>query len=267
MPTTESTEILARKELLLNSGYFVDSHCHLDSVSELSTKLQQAKSSGIHQFLVPGIQYDQWPAILGLNEKQVFCALGTHPWYVNNPKQESQRLLEAVKRHRPIAVGEIGLDFYNHPTSPRPDKNTQLESFSLQLAIAEQFNLPVIVHCVKAHNEVLEALKKFPKVRGVVHAFSGSEQIANQYHRIGFFLGAGPLMLRSKKLSSVFRSVPLENILLETDAPFMREKVSRESNPLMDLLSVAEKLADIKKLDLSKVAEATTRNFNELFNR
>jgi len=243
----------------------IDSHCHLDSVDSLADKLNQANAHGIEKFIVPGITPVQWRNIIDLPLEGVCYALGTHPWYVQNPEQDARLLSEAVERYSPVAIGEIGLDFYKGKTD-RPARDIQLESFSRQLDVARHYNIPVILHCVKAHNEMLEILKKFPGVTGVVHAFSGSIQIAEQYIALGFRLGMGPLILKSEKLLTVFSQLPLNSLLLETDAPFMAIQPELNNNPLLSLMAVAEKLAVKKSMSLEHVAVATKENAIRLFN-
>ncbi|TXR54133.1 TatD family hydrolase [Reinekea thalattae] len=257
----------------------IDSHCHLDAVEALTTNLDQAHSLGICQHIVPAITPAQWPKVMALQSPSIHIALGTHPWYVENPEQEQAELLRFLKEsssmltessstaQRPVAIGEIGLDFYP-AKQPRPSKEIQLESFSQQLAIAESHQLPVIVHAVKAHNEVIETLKKFPEIRGVIHAFNGSIEIAQQYLALGFCFGAGPLLLKSQKLTRVFAQLPLANILLETDAPYMKAATySSEalSNPLLILTDVAEHLARAKDISTEQLAEQCRQNTQQLF--
>ncbi|TCS43005.1 TatD family hydrolase [Reinekea marinisedimentorum] len=260
MPTTEFTESC------LAPACFIDSHCHLDAVDGVAEKLAQARAQGIAQFIVPGIEPDQWPQVIGLNSEGVFCALGTHPWYVNNPEQEARSLAAAIVQHSPVAIGEIGLDFYQGRVS-RPAKDIQIDSLNRQMALADQHGLPVILHGVKAHNELLQILKKFPRVCGVVHAFSGSLQIAEQYLALGYCLGAGPLVLQSPKLQQVFRQLPMSRIVLETDAPFMANKSAGGDNPLLALREVAEALATARAIPLASFTQACRENTQRLFSR
>lgn len=262
MPTIDAVKAMPE---IAGNAHFIDSHCHLDAVDDLNSRLASARAQGIDQFIVPGIESVQWQRVTELRASGVFYALGTHPWYVHNPQAEAALLASAIERYSPVAVGEIGLDFYRGKAA-RPEKNLQLESLERQLDIASQNGLPVILHSVKAHNELLEMLKRFPQVRGVVHAFSGSAQIAEQYTELGYFFGAGPLIVQSAKLQRVFQQLPLNRIVLETDAPFMANKTAAEANPLLAIHEVAKKLASVKSATIEQLAQASRHNTQALFN-
>lgn len=242
----------------------VDSHCHLDALDDLVPQLAEANQQGVRQFVLPGTRPQQWQDSTALGREGIHLALGTHPWYVSNPEHEIRQLEEYLARFSVVAVGEIGLDFLKR-SYPLPDKKTQLHSFELQLDLARKHNLPVIIHAVKSHNEVLALLGNFPSVSGVVHAYSGSLEVAEKYIRQGFYLGAGPIILKSKKTARAFQHLPINHILLETDAPYMKVSIEQTANPLLDLLSVATHLADLKEMPVSEVAQVTSQNASRLF--
>jgi TatD DNase family protein len=254
MPTTE---------LVHDSGWF-DSHCHLDEVNLLSLRLAQAAQHSIHSFLIPGTQVSQWPNLIALKSNHVGIAFGTHPWFVSEPDKEAEVLRGWLSSHEANAIGEIGLDFHQGK-QVRPDIARQLDAFEQQLTIAREFNLPVIIHSVKAHNDVIRLLKQYDIQKGVVHAFTGSRELAKSYVEQGFHLGVGPIILKSAKTLNALNSIPLDCLMLETDAPFMAITSDSSANPLLDLISVAKKLAELKSVELDCIREQTRLNAMALF--
>ncbi|MFQ3231225.1 TatD family hydrolase [Reinekea sp.] len=254
MPTTEAKK---------GSGW-IDSHCHLDEVEHLTERLAEAAKQQINTFIIPGTAPAQWQKALALNSPHIHLTAGTHPWYVSNPTEELKALEQWLEGQTVIAVGEIGLDYYQGK-QPRPEQALQLETFEGQLALAKQYDLPVILHCVKAHNDVLRLLKKNNVTKGVVHAFSGSIELAQNYVDQGFHIGVGPMILKSPKTLNAVSQIPLERILLETDAPFMATQPLNAANPLLDLLRVAEKLAEQTSLSIGEIQTQTRINTQQLF--
>jgi len=223
---------------------------------------------GIRCFIVPGTKPAQWPSVISLraslNSQTVFISLGIHPWYISNPQEEVERLESAIRTIPIVAIGEIGLDFYQS-NQERPSRELQIESFRVQLELARKYKLPVIIHSVKAHNEVLTILKELKVTQGVIHAFSGSYEIAKAYVDCGFCLGVGPLILKSKKTQEAIRKVPMDRLLLETDAPYMVNKQLPSYNPLNGLIEVATMLAELRKVSLVEVKNVVYQNTNRVF--
>ncbi|MFC3700714.1 TatD family hydrolase [Reinekea marina] len=254
MPTTEFKV----------GGGWIDSHCHLNDLSNLDQNLEDAAQHQIESFVIPGTMPAQWKDAFTIRSPQVFCAAGTHPWYVTNPTQDIEALEQWLKNQPAVAVGEIGLDYYQGKT-PRPEKLLQLEAFEGQLELAKHNELPVILHCVKAHNDMLQLLKKHGVHGGVVHAFSGSAELAQSYVALGLHIGVGPMILKSPKTLQAVSKIPVEKILLETDAPFMASQPLTEANPLLDLLRVAEALAEQKSITMDELQNQTKLNTQKLF--
>lgn len=248
MPTTER----------LKGFGWIDSHCHLNDVNQPEASWAQAASKGIRGCLIPGTHPDQWPELKALASEQCRIALGTHPWFVRNVEQEVEALRLALSEQSTNVVGEIGLDFCRG-RQPRPEPALQLSIFEQQLTLASEFNKPVILHAVKAHQEIIVQLKQHPEVTGVVHAFNGPDPLALQYLKQGFYLGIGPQVIRSSKLQETVRSMPLDRILLETDAPYMAIDKAI-ANPLLDLLTVAERVAELRGLSLTALQAQVYEN-------
>ena len=174
--------------------------------------------------------------------------------------QHLNQLDSAIHQHQPVAVGEIGLDFYDK----RLNREKQQAYFAKQLIIAKRHHLPVVVHCRKAHDECLRELAKIGPIGGIIHAFNGSLQQARRYIDLGFLLGFGGMLTfsRSTKLRDLVDKLPLSALVLETDAPDMtvvQHKGERNSPEYIPL--IAEAVAEIKGVSVEHVAAATTENF------
>lgn len=237
-----------------------DSHCHLNHLAS-SAWIDEAIHSGISRFLLPAVAHDEWQQCLALQQTNIAIALGTHPWYVNDPDDELLALKKVLQGNSKVAaIGEIGLDFYPGK-QPRPAPDLQKKSFESQLILAKEMNFPVIIHCVKATHEVYRLLKQVGVSQGVIHAFTGSLETAKEFVGLGMKLGVGPMLFKSPKTQRAVMGIDLSDMLLETDAPYMTSL----QNPLLELHKVAEKLATLKSQSVAHVAEVTTHNAESLF--
>lgn len=203
----------------------IDTHCHLDAEEFDTDRLQvldNARHAGVSGIVVPGIARWNWENVARLCREQadLYPAYGLHPIYLaqHRPEHVSQ-LREWVEREKPVAIGEIGLDFYIQ----KLDREAQRRLFEQQLGVAADTSLPVLLHIRKAYDEVLKSLKRVPVSGGICHAFNGSLEQARQFMDRGFLLGFGGMLTypRSSKLRRLARELPLECLVLETDAPDM----------------------------------------------
>jgi TatD DNase family protein len=251
--------------------HLIDSHCHLDFNDfdkDRTDILQNCARSGIEKIIIPGVTVNSWPKQIELcnNHPMLSLALGCHPMFMADHQENAAQLLEqAVKQYQPIAIGEIGLDFYVADA----DIASQLILFEAQIDIAVQFALPVILHVRKAHDDVLKVLRHKKLSGGIVHAFSGSAQQAEQYRKLNFLLGIGGALTypRAQRLQRLFTELPLSQIVLETDAPDMPlcghqgERNTPENIPV-----IMEKLSQLRDESAEYIAEITTANCRQLFN-
>ena len=169
-----------------------------------------------------------------------------------------------INNKRTVAIGEIGLDYYWDTTF----KQKQIEMFEKQLIFANEHSLPVIIHDREAHGDTLELIKKH-KPKGVLHCFSGSVEMAKEAVNLGLYIGFGGVLTfkNSKKAVEVAEAIPLESILLETDAPYLAPEPNRGKLNRSDYIEfVAKKLADIKNIDYDEVLNQTLKNTKKLFN-
>lgn len=220
----------------------INSHAHLD-FENMHTVAQNAA------VIVPSIGRQNWIDV----QIYPYFAFGIHPWMVEDHTQQDLDYLEyLIKCNNPIAVGECGLDYLKNI-----DKKTQLYFFNFQLEMAEKYGLPVIIHSVKATEDVIFILKKYPKVKGEIHGFSGSESQAQQLTKMGFYLGFGLQITNEKslKIQKIVKNCPLEFILIETD----------DQNP-NDLHLVAKKIASLKQIPIDTVITQCDNNAISLFN-
>ncbi len=249
----------------------VDSHCHLDFpafASDREAILDHCKKLGIRKIIVPGVTRAGWAGLLSLCSRHshtLYPALGLHPLFLKrHNKNDLTELASLIAGTRPVAVGEIGLDYY----SPHQDKVLQLYYFDTQLEIAEQAGLPVILHVRKAHDAVLSRLRQRQLKGGIIHAFNGSLQQAEQYLASGFKLGFGGAVTywRAKKLRHLARQLPLSALVLETDAPDMAPVNHHGERNRPDYLpEILETLARLRNEDPQTIAARTTENIRELF--
>lgn len=243
----------------------IDTHCHLDVVefdADRGTVIASAKSLGVSQFVVPGIHRDGWPQLLALcaADPQLRPALGLHPVYLEKHRPAHlDDLASWVEREHPIAVGEIGLDYAVKSLARDP----QLGLFEAQLEVAKTFDLPVLLHVRKAHDAVLRSLRAKQISAGICHAFNGSLQQAQKYIELGFKLGFGGMLTyaRSKKLRALAARLPLDAMVLETDAPDLTVASHQyHRNSPEYLPEVLTALSEVLDEDPEVIAAATTAN-------
>lgn len=248
-----------------------DSHCHLDFPdfdADRETILAACRRAGIDVLVVPGVCAAAWPRVIDLcaRHPSLYPALGLHPMFLEEHGPGDIELLEQwVSRQRPVALGEIGLDFYRMEA----DRARQQDLFSAQLAIAQRHALPVILHVRKAHDAVLSSLRRTPVKGGIVHAFSGSRQQAEHYIELGFCLGFGGVLTypNARRVRQLAKELPLESIVLETDAPDMAPHGWQgERNTPLNVLLVLGELARIRGELAELIAQVTTRNVEKILN-
>ncbi|OGT21219.1 MAG: DNAase [Gammaproteobacteria bacterium RBG_16_57_12] len=247
----------------------IDTHCHLD-VSDFNADrdviLARCRALGITRIIVPAVDAEGWPQLLALCRRQpgLYPALGLHPLYID--KHTDQHLADLERRlsgNNVVAVGEIGLDYFVEPT----DKNRQQALFEAQLALARTANLPVLLHVRKAHDQVLATLRRLRVRGGIAHAFNGSRQQADQYLALGFKLGFGGMLTyeRASRIRALARQLPLEALVLETDAPDMAVSAHQgERNSPEYLPDCLKALAELREEPVEQLAVQTTRNAMEV---
>jgi TatD DNase family protein len=246
----------------------IDSHCHLDLPAfndDREAVIARSRAAGVAGFVVPGVQASGWEFLWALSQRVagLYPAFGLHPVFLAaHAPGDVEQLEQWIAQHRPVAIGEIGLDFHVDGL----DAERQQALFEAQLAVARDAQLPVILHVLKAHDQVLSTLKRLRVSGGIVHAFNGSLQQAQQYIDLGFSFGFGGMLTfeRSSKLRALASALPLQSILLETDAPDMtvvQHRGERNSPEYLPFCLAA--LADVRDTHPLEVARITTQNVRE----
>jgi TatD DNase family protein len=247
-----------------------DSHVHLDDArfdADRDAVLRRAHAEGVILQVVPGVDVASWTRIEALCTpgSGLFPAWGLHPMFMHVHRDEDLATLpQWLETKRPVAVGEIGLDFHQEDH----DAERQRDYFRKQLTLARDLDLPVILHARAAMDEVTTTLRHMGGLRGVVHSFSGSEQQAEQLWKIGFHLGiGGPVTYeRAQRLRKIVAKMPIEYLLLESDAPDQPGAAHRgERNEPSYIPDVLHCIATLRGEDPADIAAATTANTRRLF--
>ena len=254
----------------MENALIFDSHAHYDDAKfdlireEILAKMPENNVCGIIN-CGTDISTSLMSINLAENFPFIYAAIGYHPESVNDTTVfEKDKLIELSKNKKVVAIGEIGLDYYWDTSF----KTNQIDFFEKQLFLAKKLDLPVIIHDRDAHGDTLEILKKH-QPKGVLHCFSGSIEMAREIIKLGLYIGVGGVITfkNSKKLVEIVKEIPLERILLETDAPYLAPEPYRgKTNNSAYILRVAEKIAEIKSITTKDVLSVTTKNVKALFN-
>ncbi len=245
---------------------FIDTHCHLDAAefgNRQADIVRDAAAAGVTQLIIPAVARDNFDAVRGLGERFPGClpAYGIHPMYTGDARPDDLKALrDYLALPNTVAVGEIGLDFFIDDF----DRERQEFFFVEQLKLAKEFDLPVLLHIRRAQDVVLKFLRQYKVKGGIAHAFSGSRQQAEEFIKLGFRLGFGGAMTysRATRLRELAATLPLESIVLETDAPDIPPDFLERGQPNKPeyLPRIAQTLADFRGMPLNEIARATALN-------
>jgi TatD DNase family protein len=257
---------------------FVDSHCHLnfdEFANEMGAVIQRAKDQKIDTLLTICTKEEEFKPLQKVVEayENIFCTVGIHPHEAEvtlksfSLNELSERLLEYTKHPKVVGIGEAGLDFY-YEHSPRV---SQQDMFEVHIDVATTVDLPLSVHTRDAEKETIKLLKNAAgKAKGVIHCFTGSQWLAEEALALGFYISISGIITfaKAEELRSVIRTIPLDRLLLETDAPFLAPIPHRgkRNEPAM-MIHTAEKVAELKSVSLEELAQITTDNFFHLFSK
>lgn len=248
----------------------IDSHCHLDAPefdADRAEVLARARAAGVEAQIIPAVAASTFTALRALcsAEPDLHAAYGLHPMYLGDHGPDSLALVRAeLERGAAVAVGECGLDFYVDGL----DATRQRELFQAQLKLAREYDLPVILHARRAVDEVIASVRRVGGLRGVVHSYSGSEEQAQQLWKVGFHLGiGGPVSYeRAQRLRRIVASMPIEYLLLETDAPDQPDQWHRgQRNEPAHLRRIVEVVAELRSDEPAEIRAATHENARRLF--
>lgn len=251
----------------------IDSHAHLDDRRfdrDRDRLIKSLKEFGVELVINPGADLSSSIKAVSLAEEydNIYAAVGVHPHSAKEMDESTIGLLKSfTNREKVIAIGEIGLDYY-YDNSPR---DVQRKRFIEQLNLAKEVNLPVIIHSREANKDTFDILKEAQdgSLRGVMHCFSGSVEMAMEYIKLGFYVSlAGPVTFKNARIpKEVAKAVPLDKLMIETDAPYLTPEPYRgKRNEPIYVRYVAGTIAELKGLTFEEVAKQTAENTKRLFN-
>jgi TatD DNase family protein len=248
----------------------IDSHCHLDFDAfdkDRGEVIEYANNSGICRIIIPGVKRDDWERIRQIcdqNERLHAC-YGLHPYLAEEHSDDDILQLRAwLNDHDCVAVGECGLDYRKN----QADQHLQMKFFDAQLDIAHSCNKPVVIHAVHATTDVIRVIKNYPGLRGMVHSYSGSYEQAMQLIELQFFISLGGAITyeNARKIRAAASKIPLDSILLETDAPDQPDAAhAGQRNEPAYLVNVLQCLSELRNESAEEIAEQTTANARRLF--
>lgn len=250
----------------------IDTHSHLYSTefdTDLVDVIARSKSAGVEKIYLPAIDSSTHEAMMLLaNQQPGYCIpmMGLHPCYVDDGYEKELELVEAwLKKENFVAIGEIGLDFY-HSTE---FKDQQIDALGRQIRMAMERNLPIIIHTRSSMDDCIKVIEEVGggNVKGIFHCFGGDERQARKIIEVGFMLGIGGVVTyKNAGLAKIVEAIPLESIVLETDAPYLTPVPFRgKRNETSYIKYVAEKIAEIKGIEFKEVDEMTTANAKKIF--
>jgi len=244
-----------------------DTHTHLTEeplFSAIDEVITRAKTKGVDKFIVPGYNPESWlnARKLSVSHKEIYFAVGLHPMFIH---EENKTALEKeLADGGMIAVGEIGLDYYRS----KANRDEQIRVFEYQMQIAGEYNLPVILHCRKAYDDLLGICRKFPGIRGVMHSCSCSSEQIKPFLDLGYYISFSGTVTRkgNKKNKKLAEVISLNKIIVETDSPFIG--TNNHPVPSVEPASIPEiitAIAEIKNEEVEVIEKAVERNAKNLF--
>ena len=255
----------------MNKNYLIDTHTHINMLNGLSIEeaIVNAEKNGIKKLIIPSAYPNDFEIVTELTEKyeNIYGMLGVHPSEVNDWDDSLiKKISDSVSKNKKIvAIGEIGLDYY----WDKSFNDLQKDVFIKQIKLANSLNLPIDIHDRDAHKDTYDILKEHNKTSKVVmHCFSGSKEFAKECIKEGYYLGIGGVLTfkNAKKLKEIVEEISLENIILETDAPYLTPVPYRgKENQPAYVKYVAEEIAKIKNISIEEVIQKTTENAERIF--
>lgn len=253
----------------------VDSHCHLDFpefAPELTDVVSRASAAGVGACVSIGTHLSGFPRVREIAEEfpNIFCSVGIHPHdSEKEPLESSEPLVELAQHRKVVGIGETGLDFYyNHSA-----RDAQIANFRAHIAAARSTGLPLIVHTRDADDETIEVLRQEMgkgAFSGLIHCFTGTQKLADAALELGFYISVSGIMTfkKSDALRGVLATVPLDRLLVETDAPYLAPTPYRgKRNEPAFVALTAQAMAELKSVPFEELSLATTDNFFRLFSR
>ena len=244
----------------------IDTHAHiLSEFYNIEDMIQHLKNKNIINVINCGDSIKSSLEIIELSKKYkdyMLPAIGIHPDNIDTDYNKIKDLENLIKNNKIVGIGEIGLDYYHN----KENKEEQIKLFSQQIDLAEKYNLPIIVHTRDSIQDCFNILKS-KNSKGIIHCFSGSLEMAKEFIKLGYYLGIGGVItFKNSKLYKVIEQIDLSYIVLETDSPFLSPEPHRGTkNAPSNIIFVAQKIAEIKQLNIDEVIRITTNNARKIF--
>lgn len=245
---------------------FTDTHCHIyEEYYDVDDIMKKINSSNVNRVINNACDFKTSLEVLDLSNKysNMYCAIGLHP---ENNLYEIDNVIDLVIKNKDnpnmVAIGEIGLDYYY----TKENKKEQIEILCKQLELAEKLNLPVIIHSREATGDMLSILKKF-NVKGVIHCFNGSVEVAKEYIKLGYKLGInGVITFKNCKLIDVIKTIGVDNVVFETDSPYLAPVPFRgeENNPT-HVIDIVDFVSNNTGVSVEDLANISNKNINYIF--
>lgn len=252
-------------------NYFIDTHSHIDMIEdiELEDVLQNASDAGVKKIIIPATDEKYFEPMIEICEKyeNVFCMLGIFPEEAKTwTDKTAEKIIKLAKESKKVVgIGEVGLDYY----WDKSFIDLQQEIFIKQIEIANELNLPIAIHDREAHKDVFDLVLKYNKNSEILlHCFSGSPEFAKECVKEGFYLALGGVVTfkNAKKTKEVAKIVPLDKLMLETDAPYLTPVPFRgKTNQPSYIPLIAQEIANLRGIDISEIAKHTTQNAEKVF--
>ena len=253
------------------NSYFIDTHSHIDMIEDIDieTIIENAQESGVKKIIIPSADESSFEPVLNICEKyeNVFCMLGVFPQEAKkwNDKTEENIINLAKNNDKVVGIGEIGLDYYWDTSFVELQK----EIFIKQIEIANELHLPFAVHDREAHKDTFDLINKYNKGSDVLlHCFSGSVEFARECVKSGFYLALGGVVTfkNAKKMKDVAIDIPLDRLMLETDAPYLTPVPHRgKTNEPKYIPLIAQEIANLREINIEEVAKQTAINAEKVF--
>ena len=247
---------------------FIDTHCHLSKeyYEDIGSVIEENKKASITKMVVSGCDKESIVESFSLADQydSILLTIGYHPSEADTITDNDLLLLrEQLNNEKVVGIGEIGLDYHYGKDNILKQK----ELFRYQLSLAEKLSMPVVIHSRDATMDTINILKEYPEVKGIIHCFSGSLETANIYISMGYKLGIGGVItFKNSNLFKVVQSVGLDNIVLETDAPYLAPEPYRgKLNSSKYIPVIAERIAELLDVSVEEVARVTTKNAVYMF--
>jgi TatD DNase family protein len=248
----------------------IDTHAHIyyeDFAQRIEEVIQSASDNGVEKIITVGVDLKSSEECIKLAEKfpSVFATCGYHPHEaVKAPKRYLYELEDMAAHPKVVAIGEMGLDYHYNFSDPKIQQKVYREQ--LELAVALQ--LPAVVHCRNSDDDILQGINESACENGVIHCFASNVEFAEKILETGFHISFTGMITFVKELEEVVIEIPLERMMVETDSPYLSPKPHRgKKNEPKNVLHVAEKIAELKEIDLEEVAESTTETAMNLFTK